>query len=230
MMDTESGSKAAGSVEQTKNPSGVKKYIIDSGAAPEDVLRLDSEGADLVFEQTEKFLPLSDAVVSKLGRVNKLRYTTAKEFHDSWRGAEHAEFVERFKVDRQMIGSATNRMDAKPTSKGLFARWTRPDRVEEMLGKGYKVLQADEAKSYLGSKGGHHEIGKLGQTELVLMGIDKKIHDEMMVKRTQKNNEIAGSYKQQALAEMSRDGGQPFTAVDDGQDRRDWNVLPPSGK
>lgn len=195
------------------------KVIIGTGVNPENVIRLDQEGRILVFEMKEAFLPLEDSVLGQLSRENRLRYSMAKEFHDAWRGDENAKLVEQFQVDRNLVGSATDKLTVKGTP-GMHVRWARPDKIEEYRAKGYKILGADEAQSFLGPKGGHHEVGKLGQTELVAMGIPEELFEKRMKAATKKNNDLAGAWKSMGLNEMQRAGAQGFAATDD--DKRRW--------
>lgn len=214
-------------VQQAKEPKSSKvskKIIVGTGVSVDDVLASDAKGYDLVFEQTDKFLPLDDATVAALSAINRTRYFMAKEFHDTWRGDEHAAFVERFQVDRQSVGSASDKLTANAGE--LKTRWVRPDRIGELRARGYKILAADEASSYLGPNAGHHEVGRLGQTELVLMGIDKGLYNKAQAEKVRKNNEMAGAYKNSALSEMRQAGGAPFETVDESRDRRSWTEVP----
>jgi len=196
-----------------------KKATVGTGVDPENILRWDREGVVLLFEQTDKFLPLSDGVLSAMGRDNRLRYSMAKEFHDAWRGDEHAKLVEDFKVDRNMTGSARDKMTIEGP-KGMHIRWCAPYNIEKYRAMGYKVLSADEASSYLGPKDGHHEIGKLGQTELVAMGIPEERYKAMVKKTTAETDRRAGAWKTAGLADVSKSGAAGFVATDD--DRRRW--------
>ncbi len=200
-----------------------KKIIVGTGVSVDDLLASDAEGVDLVFEQTDKFLPLDDKTVAALSPVNRTRYHMAQEFHDTWRGDEHAAFVERFKVDRQSVGSATDKLTAE--AGALKTRWVRPDRINDLRARGYKILGSDEARSYLGPNAGHHEVGRLGQTELVLMGVDAGLYKAAQAEKVRKNNEMAGAYKNSALTEMRQAGAEPFETSDDPRDRRVWNDL-----
>lgn len=215
--------------QEPTTPSKARKVVIGTGFNVDDMLALDSDGVDLMFEQTDKFLPLADAVAVRLTSLNKTRYNLAKEFHDAWRGDEHAEFVSKFSVDRQMVGSATDKLHADKVP-GMRTRWFRPDRIAEARNRGYKILSADEANTYLGPTGGHHEVGRIGQTELVLMGIPEEIAKRRDADKVRKNNEMAGAYEASALAEMRQAGGSPFKAVDETKDRSHaWTDLPTEG-
>lgn len=216
----ETTSPAQGAPENgTINVNLSKKYIVGTGVDPENIIRFDREGIVLVFEQTDKFLPLSEGVLESLSRENRLRYSMAKEFHDAWRGDEHAKLVESFKVDKNMTGSARNKMEIQG-APDMHIHWVRPDKIEATRARGYKVLGADEAISFLGPKDGHHEIGKLGDTQLVAMGIPKATYEQRQREQVKKNTDRAGMWKTAGLAEVSKSGAPGFVATDD--DRRRW--------
>lgn len=207
----------------TINAEPSKKYTVQVGVSNDDLLEWDRQGVVLLFEQKEGFLPLPDAVRAKLSRENQLRYDMAKEFHDAWRGDEHAKLVENFQVDRQAVGSAMDKMTLTAGSD-MKVRWVRPDNVERMREKGYKILSADEARSYLGPTGGHHEIGHLGQTELVAMGIPKELAHQSDLAKVRRNKEMAGSWKG-ISKEITRQGGQGFVA-EEADKKHSWTESP----
>ena len=214
---------ADGTENVTIKPQMAKRVQVKVGTSVEDVLRWDSEGAILLFESKDEFLPMDDAAVKALSRENKTRYAIAKEFHDAWRGDAHAKLVEEFKVDKQMIGSPTDKLKAE-VDRGLEHYWARPDKIESYRAKGWKIADADEARSFLGPKGGHHEVGKLGETQLVLMVIPKELRDRQVKEVTRKSLEQAGAWKGYAN-EMDRSGGQAFVASEDDRRAR-WTELP----
>lgn len=205
----------------TINPAVTKKYRVGTGMTVEDIVRLDKAGNVLLFEQKDDFLPLADDVVAGFTRENRLRYTMAKEYHDAWRGDEHADLVEKFQVDPSMMGSATDKLTAS-IDGDMVTYWARPDKIEDYRAKGWKVASADEAKSFLGPKGGHHEVGRLGQTELVLMIKPKALWEKDQQKKIRKSKELAGAWKQ-AKGEIDRAGGKGFVATED--DRHRWSEM-----
>lgn len=209
----------------TISPKSTKRVLVDSSFSGAGVVQLDAEGAELLFEQKEAFLPLDEEVIRKLSRGNRMRYSSAKQFHDSWRGKEDAEFAQSFSVDREAVGSASdklNDLDVRPT---IHERWARPDRVNAYLAKGYKVLSPDEARTFLGSKGGHHEISRNGKTELVLMGIPKELFKKTESEKTRKNNELAALASGQGVRELQRLGARAFDATEEDR-RQNWSDLP----
>lgn len=209
----------AGSKNGPINGGLAEKVRITVGMNPETVVQLDKQGKFLLFEQKEQFIQLPDAVVSGLNRDNRLRYEMAKDFHDAWRGDEHAELVEAFQVNKQLSGSASDRLQ-KEDPEGMVTRWARPGNIERYRAMGYKVLDADEVKTYLGPTGTHHEVGSLGQTELVLMGIPKPLFDKRMAAKTQRNNELAGSWRS-----VDRNSGAGEFVAEDDDRKHGWSEI-----
>ncbi len=212
------------SENEPKKQTLTKKYIIGSSYDVETIVRLDKEGAILVFEQKEAFIQLDDAVVANFSRENRLNYELAKEFHDAWRGDEHAKLVQEFQVNPAMMGSAMDKLRVEGP-EDLTVRWVAPYKVEKYRGLGYKVLSADEVKTFLGATGGHHEVGRLGQTELVAMGIPKELYEKRQKAKVQENMEKAGMWKTAGLAEITQAGGQGFIESEK-EVRQDWHELP----
>jgi hypothetical protein len=202
-----------------------KKYIIDAGMPVETMIQLDASGAVLVFETTTRFIALPEEIIGQLSSENRLRYAHAKEFHDTWRGEEHDELVNELQVGKQFSGSASEKLSFT-APKNMVVRWTRKDRVPGRTAKGWRVLGADEITSFLGPTGSHHEIGQLGQTELVAMGIPKEIYDKSQKAKVRRNIQMAGSWETSGLSELQRAGGNPFVANDDDIDRKhNWSPV-----
>ncbi|HPS89178.1 MAG TPA: hypothetical protein PLC35_04285 [Methanosarcina vacuolata] len=209
------------SENKTITTNSKKQYIIGIGIDPETVLRLDADGNILNFEMKDKFLALSDAVIAKLSRENRVRYEISKEFHDSWRGDEHEKLVEEFKVDPTAKGSAQEKLTAE-APKGMRLRWVAPHNIERYRGMGGKVASPDEVKSFLGPKGGHHEGVALGQTEWVAMLFPEEISKAREERKVAGNEEKAGFWQKSGVNELGETG---FDASK--EDRRSWSEIPP---
>lgn len=201
-----------------------KVVIIDSSFNPEDVIKLDTEGAELMFDQKEDFCFIPDELVGQLSRQSKTRYAIAKQFHATWRGKADKQFQDAFIVDKEYVGSATDKLNKKEIRSGIHTRWARPDKVRDYLAKGYKVMDADEASTFLGSQGGHHEIGRNGKTELILMGIPEEMYKKRQAAKVAANNERARLLKHQAIAEVENQGFRGFDASEDDA-RRHWTEI-----
>jgi len=199
----------------------MKKYTIGTGVKPEDVLSYDHEGGVLLFEVKGEFLPLDEEIVKQLSRENQLRYHGAKEFHDNWRGEDHEKFVEQFSVDKNLSGSATDKLNVKDT-KDLHFRWARPDRVSSYLAMGYRLAGPDEVQTFLGPSGNKHEISVLGKQELVLLCIPKSQFEKKMQEKVKKNKEMAGLLQKQTASSLKGEGG--FVASE--KDGHQWTEIP----
>jgi hypothetical protein len=204
----------------TKTVKSGEKFIVSDSFNPEELVELDQAGAVLVFDAKEGFVQLDDRVVAQLGKDNKQRYSFAKEFHDAWRGEEHAQFVEKFTVDKQLMGSASDRLNIKVDGRKFKIRWVRPDNVSKMQELGYSMVKKDEAKSFLDAKAGHYEISKLGQTELVAMKVPVSIFNERQKAKVKVNQEMAGSWRKSGKAEIDSVGGQGF--LESEKNGQDW--------
>jgi len=98
-----SSANATGSVIKTaKSP---QKMNVLPSMKKETVLDLDSKGVELYFDQKEDFLVLDETTIRALSQANRIRYSTARQFHDNWRGQSDADFAEAFQVDREFVGS-----------------------------------------------------------------------------------------------------------------------------
>lgn len=143
------------------------------------------------------------------------------------RGQKDVDFAESFAVDREYVGSATDKLNELTVRSGIKTRWARPDRVQHYIEKGYKMLSPDEATTFLGSKGTRHEVSRNGKTELVLMGIPKPMFDAAQKKRVQKNLDMAASWKTTGVERIAESGVKGFVAKDD--DGRKWADIEQDG-
>lgn len=206
-----------------KTPKSPKSVVIGSTFDVARMVQLDSEGSELLFEQTEDFLVLSEEIVRQLSRENRQRYSLARQFHDTWRGQKDSDFAESFAVDKEFVGSASDKLNELTVRKGIHTRWARPDRVNRYLERGYKVLSPDDAQTFLGAKGSRHEISRNGKTELVLMGIPETMFEAEQKKKVKKNNEMASLWKQRGVQQIEEQGSRGFVATED--DGRKWNDI-----
>lgn len=204
-----------------KSPESQKTLVVNSSTPMEIVLKSDAEGVELLFDQKELFLVLPEDVVRALNRGNRARYATARQFHDNWRGQQDVEFADAFVVDKEFVGKASTKLNDMTVRDGLVTRWARPDRVGHYAAKGYKIMSPDEAKTYLGPKGSHHEISKNGKTELVLMGVPQTIYDKRQKEKVEKNMQLGTAWKKSGIQQLESKGGRAF--VESARDEKyDW--------
>lgn len=192
----------------------------------ETVLDLNSKGVELYFGSKEDFLVLDETTIRALSRDNRNRYSTARQFHDNWRGQQDADFVDAFQVDREFVGTASDKLNDLTVRSGLQHRWVRPDRVAEMQGRGYRIIGADEAKSFLGAKGSRHEIGRNGKMELVLMGVSKEIYDKHQKEKVEKNNARATAWKTSGVEQLASQGSRAFVEGSERDRKADFSEIP----
>ena len=212
--------------KKRETPEVVKKITVGASASVEDVLQWNAAEAYLVFEQKEDYLPLDDKIINLLSRENRTRYMMAKDFHDTWRGDDHKQFVESFQIDRQNLGSASEKLQVK-TSKTLQERWVRPDNMARMEAMGYRVAHPDEVQTFLPSKNGHVEVGSMGRTEMVLMVTDKKKFDAAQATKARTNSQKALAWKGSGAKDVTAAGVQAYDPETD-KAKRSWNELTPS--
>ena len=198
------------STDVVKKSEVTKKSNVTSSMSAETVLDLDSKGVELFFAQEENFLVLDENTIRALSQANRSRYSIARQFHSNWRGAEDADFIEAFQVDREFVGSELDKLNEISVREGLHHRWCRPDRVAEYMQRGYKILSPDEAKTFLGAKGTRHEISKNGKTELVLMGVNNELYKKSQRDKVEKNKQKANAWKTSGVQQLAEAGGRGF--------------------
>jgi len=193
-----------------KTAKSPAKVNVLPSMSQETVLDLDSKGTELYFGQKEDFLTLDETTIRSLSQQNRIRYSSARQFHDNWRGQADADFVEAFEVDREFVGSDMDKLYDIKVRDGLQFRWARPDKVGDYQAKGYKILGPDEAKTFLGAKGNRHEISHNGKTEMVLMGTSKVLYDKAQADKVKKNNNRALAWKSSGVEQLRAGGGAGF--------------------
>lgn len=193
-----------------KNENSPQKMNVSRSMTIESVLDLNSRGTELYFDTKEDFFVLDESSVRSLSQANRTRYSIARQYHDNWRGQADQDFAEAFKVDREFVGSARDKLYDIDVRDNMKFRWTRPDRVSANIAKGYKILSPDEARSFQGAKGSRHEISQNGKTELVLMGVEKSIYDKRQREKTEKNLNRENSWKGAGVEQLSSQGGRGF--------------------
>jgi len=194
-------------VKSAKSP---QKLNVLPSMNKETVLDLDSKGVELYFDQKEDFLVLDETTIRALSQANRIRYSSARQFHENWRGQKDADFVEAFQVDREFVGSDFDKLNDISVRAGIQHRWARPDRVADYLLKGYHIMQPDEATTFLGAKGSRHEVSHNGKTELVLMGVDKNIFKKRQAEKVERNKNRAVAWKNSGVEQLNAGGSSGF--------------------
>lgn len=218
------GSNSSGTGDKNvteTNASSKESVIVNASFSPVNVLELDAKGAILMFDGKDGFVELADEVVAQLSADNKRRYAFAREFHLTWRGSDQNRLSESISVDRQSTGTPLQKISTTG-KKGLRFRWCRPELVDARIGQGYRIANADDAKSYAGARNGVHRIGVQGRDELVLMAMPEQMYAERQIKKAEKNAKAAGAYRESFKQEAARTGLKPYDEATDKGDGRRW--------
>jgi hypothetical protein len=199
-----------------EQPKMRPQVLIDNTFKPENVLQLDQEDRELLFDQKEGFLMMDDSLVSQLSRENRQRYHLAKQFHDAWMRSSLEKQAVAIETTPEIVGSASDKLSKMQTVAGLHTRWVRPDRLREVLAQGYKIVQAHEATTLLGAQGNQHTISQNGRAELILVGIPKEIYEKRQKEKTERNKARAAIWEQSGKNELEQLGAtRGFVAKDD---------------
>lgn len=209
-----------------KSQESVKPILVQAGDKALDLIALDSQGKELLFDGRHDFVVLTDDEVRQLGPENKRRYSMARQQNEVWRSSE-AEKVSAQFSSVQYSGRAWDKLNAfEGADPKMHYRWTDPKKVGERLKMGYTIASAGDIRSFLGQTNGHHEIGSNGNTELVLMKIPKALYEQRQLAKAQKNQRLAAAAPD-AFDQEARMAGVR-TVQDSAQDGRDWKPLEPS--
>jgi hypothetical protein len=197
-------------------PKTHPQVLIDNTFKPENVLQLDQEGKELLFDQKEGFVVVDESLLSQLSRENKQRYHLAKQFHDAWMRSALEKQAVAIETTPEMVGSAADKLSNMQTTAGMHTRWVRPDRLRTVLAQGYKVVQAHEATTLLGAQGNQHTISQNGRAELILVGIPDTIYEKRQKEKAERNEALAKIWEQSGKNELEKLGAtRGFVAKDD---------------
>lgn len=197
--------------------------LVTNAMKPVDVVKLDQEGKELLFDQKEEFLLIEDSLVAQLSRENKLRYHLAKQFHDTWLRSAVEQRAAAIEVDPEIVGSAYDKLNKMQVNSNLHTRWVRKDRLPDVLAKGYKILQAHEASTLLGAQGNAHTISQNGKTELVLVGIPKEVYEKRLRDKAEQNKKKAAVWEQSGATELEQLGATKGFVAKEESGR--WNEI-----
>lgn len=213
--------QGAASVAKTEKAGGT--YVVPAGAKALDLIGLDRQGKELLFDGRSEFVVLTDDEVKELGASNRQRYSMAKQQHGIWRASE-AERVSQQFASEQYQGRPWDKLNnfegMDPT---MYYRWTRPDKVGERLQQGYVVVGPDELRSHLGPTEGHHAVSSKGQTELVLMRTPRALWEKRQQMRAYKNTQAVQQVAFDQEAARAGVKQVPNAETDKG---RDWRDVP----
>lgn len=208
--------------ESGKSEKSVEKVLVKSTDQPLTLISLDAKGTELLFDGREDFVLLSEAEIKQLGADNRKRYTMAQQQHEVWMSNKSSSLEDEF-ASAQYSGRAIEKMYKMTTDPNFHYRWTDPKNVQDRLALGYTVVQANEARTFLGATRNHHEIGMKGITDSVLMKIPKALWEKRQKAKADKNR-LAAGMAADGFDQDARRAGMKIVK-DDPKDGRDWKEL-----
>lgn len=192
MARTKTSLDSAESSEKDVNSTKVlDKVFITCDNTYEDVLRYDSQGTKVYFDDSPgKLLNLTEDQIKELPRDLKIKYDHAVANHERLSKEDPAwsEIQRRLKIQQVDYASPMAKIEGNKTKPGLVTRNARVDKVDYWRSKGYEIATPDHlVNPTMRQVEGHFEISKLGTTESVLMVTTAEnkqaLLDEMAAKR-----------------------------------------------
>jgi hypothetical protein len=192
--------------ERSKN---AEKPIISIDTKVEDVVKWDSEGAELYFaDDPEKFLELPSDVAGGLGFYNKQRYYTARNI---MKGTMDLSGYDKRKFKPQP-GTATAgqqlRVDGKDSR--FHYCWKRPDELQQAQRNGYRVADDPALDTFYGDVGSTRTVGQAGSEEMVLMKIPREAWEKKQADNRTRSKARRAAVEENAINEMLKGGGKPY--------------------
>ena len=199
-------------------PTKRATHFVRVGEPLSKILEWDKAGDELFFEHEKGvFMSLSDGDIAKLSHDNKVRYGMSRQLNLN-SDPENDAFHQRFKV----VGANERRKQFEQTVKttsqssratrklkafvgeGYDHMWTRPDKIEDRLEKGYQIVKpADDVYAGVSATDGHFETRvKQGETELVLMRVSKERKAELAAEKAEKAHRLAVSSETSGASEL----------------------------
>lgn len=225
----EADEKKAG-VAKGQNKTGKgQKYPVDVDNTPEQVVKLDSEGFELVFD-IERFLTLEDEVVNELSRVNFKNYYVAfsqVKQKDGKTKSEEPDYSEW--MLSPLGGNATKRMQkVLRKRRGWHQCLKSPEEWDEAMADGYVPIrelnkkQEDLIKDgkkkkedFVGYEDGEiAKIGKEDKPELLACEIPEEVFQRHLLAVGYKSKGRWSSNKRE-YAEKARRAFPGLKIVDD---------------
>jgi hypothetical protein len=178
-----------------EDPTSRPKHTVKLGDSLAKVLEWDKAGEELYFEHDlEKFMALSESDVARLSRDNRVRYSVSKHLNANEHpegdpvlrriqvvgaNARRKQFEEVVKGTSQSA-RATKKLQAF-VGEGYNAYWSRTDKIEDRLARGYEIVKpGEDIYAGVSATDGHFETRvKQGETELVLMRVSKEKAEEL---------------------------------------------------
>lgn len=167
------GETMEGSEKDTNSAQILEKVFITCDNTYEDVIRYNSQGTKVYFDDSPgKLLSLTEEQIKELPRDLKIKYDQAVVNHERLSKEDPAwtEIQKRLKIQQVDYASPMAKIEGNKTKPGLVTRNARVDKVDYWRSKGYEVATPEHlVNPTMRQVEGHFEISKLGATESVLM-------------------------------------------------------------
>lgn len=204
-----------------KEPPKRSKVSITVDTSPSDVLRLDSEGYQLLFSAEPGSLPdLTEDQTRELSYDNRVSYGIAMALSKEAekRKDQPKPLVDSIKAP--LAASAGRRLEVIGAPEGWHYCWKRPDELHEAGLAGY-TYAGDEVQTYATRVGSTHRVSALGQDELILMKIPQEQFEKIEREAGERSRQLIDSGSNAAKENIARLGGKPFEPSE--KDGRSWN-------
>lgn len=197
------------------------KILITLDTSVEDVIRLDSEGYQLLFSAEPGNLPVLDEDQTReLGYENRVSYGIALALSKEAEKKKDQPKPSFDEIKAPLAASAGRRLEVIGAPKGWHYCWKRTDEIHEAGLAGY-TLAGDEVQTYATRVGTSHRISALGRDELILMKIPQEQFEKIEREAGERSRQIIESRSNVAREEIARLGGKPFEPSE--KDGRAWN-------
>ncbi len=233
MASIEKVPKAEVPTEGKEKPKIPGKVYVDSSNTPDEVVRLDAEGVEILFLHGEgRFLKLEEGIIRGLSAKNKTSYNLSADLdaHSGGPGDDYAgrlaigemrdrrSAFEKERIATPMEMEATRKLQMYGPPR-THMRAVRPDRLEHYVEHGYAVVKADDKEFAVpGAKvvENHYEVkDPRGATDLVYVAISQEDRAKFQEIKTNLANQRVAAVEA-GQNELKKLGGEPFTKAKDG--------------
>ena len=185
------------------------KVIISIDNQISDVLKYDSNGKDIYFDDEEgRFLDIPEDVVKELSLITKQRYKLAKKVHEdivkeTEKYGSGIEYLSKIKISGKHA-SATEKLRVHQKEKGMHVCYKRPDEVQSSLADGYRI--AKNVKTFNSDVGSVHYVGSYGEPELILMEIPEAEFQKRLKENGEKSRKFVDAVATDGLQALGSSG------------------------
>jgi len=166
------------------------------GDSFEDMLKSMEEGASVYFSLKE-FPTLSDEQILKLNAETKTRYFATKENVREMGNDDEEEdpIISKLTVRQgDYAKSASAKINGYVLTPGLRGYMARPDMLDEIAGRGWRVATSKDVISCsLKKVGKHYEVSENGKVELILMCTSEENYQRIRKQKDDANAAIGKS-------------------------------------